>query len=135
MAIFDWKDSYSVKIKAVDEQHKILVSSLNELYEAMRNREAETVISGILKKLTDYIGIHFSFEEDLMTRHGYPDLPEHKKEHEDFVAKVSDFVEKHKAGKLMLSMEVMTFLIQWLKEHIMGSDKKYGPFLNQKGVV
>lgn len=29
----------------------------------------------------------------------------------------------------------MDFLSSWLVEHIQGSDKKYGPFLNQRGIV
>lgn len=135
MALFEWKDIYSVNIKTVDDQHQMLVASLNELFEAMRSREANAVISGILKGLIDYVGVHFSYEESLMQKHNYPGYAQHKKEHEAFVAKVSDFVEKQKAGKLMLSMEVMNFLKQWLKDHIMGSDKKYSPFLNQKGVT
>ncbi len=28
----------------------------------------------------------------------------------------------------------MAFLKDWLQDHIMGSDKKYAPFLNGKGV-
>ena len=34
----------------------------------------------------------------------------------------------------MLSMEVMSFLSDWLKNHIMKTDKQYGPYLNGKGV-
>jgi len=135
MALFDWKESYSVNIKEIDNQHKMLVSTLNELYEAMRTRQAKEIIDGILKSMSDYAGFHFSTEEALLKKHFYPEFTQHKKEHEAFVKKVSDFIEKHKAGSLMLSMEVMNFLKDWLKSHIMGVDKKYSPFLNQKGVV
>jgi hemerythrin len=31
-------------------------------------------------------------------------------------------------------MEVLNFLKGWLVKHIQGTDKKYGPFLNAKGV-
>jgi hypothetical protein len=32
------------------------------------------------------------------------------------------------------AIEVMEFLKDWLGKHILGSDKKYGPFLNAQGV-
>jgi len=31
-------------------------------------------------------------------------------------------------------MEVLNFLRKWLLNHIQGSDKKYGPHLNAKGI-
>ncbi len=135
MALFDWKESYSVNIKDVDNQHKILIRSLNELYEAMLTRKAKNVIDGILKSLSDYADFHFAFEENLMQKYKFPGFSQHKKEHEAFVTKVSEFIQKHKDGHLMLSMEVMNFLKDWLKNHIQGVDKKYSPFLNGKGVA
>jgi hemerythrin len=38
------------------------------------------------------------------------------------------------ANKLTVSSEVMKFLQDWLNKHIMGTDKKYGPFLVGQGV-
>jgi hemerythrin-like metal-binding protein len=135
MALFEWHDSYSVGVKELDNQHKMLIDTLNELFEAMRNREARAVIAGILKGLSDYVGVHFSYEENLMNKHGYPAFAEHKKAHEVFVQKVEDFYKKHEEGSLMLSMEVMNFLKDWLKTHIKGTDQQYSGFFNQKGVT
>jgi methyl-accepting chemotaxis protein/hemerythrin len=50
------------------------------------------------------------------------------------VDKVLDFEKQLKSGSVTLSMEVMKFLKDWLTGHIMGTDKKYSPFLRQKGV-
>lgn len=135
MALFEWHATYSVGIDEADKQHKMLVDTLNEVYEAMRDRATEDVIDGILKGLTDYVGVHFSFEEQLMKKHGFPGYDQHKQQHEDFKAKVGDFLKKREEGKLMLSMEVMNFLKDWLKSHIMDSDKKYGEFFKEKGVI
>lgn len=135
MALFDWKDSFSMNIKAVDEQHKMLIQTLNELHEAMLTGQAREVISGILKSLEDYTQVHFSYEEELMKRYNYPDFAKHKKEHDAFTQKVGEFIGKYQKGHLMLSLEVMNFLKDWLKNHIMGVDKGYSSFLNEKGVV
>jgi hemerythrin len=48
---------------------------------------------------------------------------------------VVEVQKKYKAGVTgTLSMEVMTFLKEWLLKHIMGCDKKYGPYLNSNGI-
>jgi hemerythrin len=134
MTLFEWKDMYSVNVAEIDNQHKLLVESLNGLYEAMLTRKAKEIIDGILKGLTDYAGVHFSYEERLMQMHGYPDYSEHKKKHEAFIKKVTDFTEKHKRGSLMVSMEVLNFLKEWLRDHILVIDKQYSTFFNEKGV-
>jgi hemerythrin len=46
-------------------------------------------------------------------------------EHEAFVRKVSDFVDDLNEARLSLSISVMNFLRDWLKNHIMVVDKKY----------
>ena len=101
----------------------MLVNSLNQLHEAMLNREAKEVIGGIIKGLYDYIGVHFSDEESQMQKYDYPEYSEHKKTHHAFVQKVGEFQTKFEEGELMLSMQVTIFLKDWLKSHIKGTDQ------------
>jgi hypothetical protein len=54
--------------------------------------------------------------------------------HEDFIQKIDALVQDFPRGRVSLSLERMAFLKDWLVEHIKGADKKYGPFLNKKGV-
>ncbi|MGE5341840.1 MAG: bacteriohemerythrin [Candidatus Omnitrophota bacterium] len=134
MPLIEWKALYRLNIKEIDNQHQMLIEILNELYDAMMSHQARETIEGILKSMADYAGVHFSYEENLMKRHNFPEFVHHKKEHDDFKIKVSDFMEKYTGGSLILSIEVMKFLKDWIKNHIQGSDKKYAPFLNEKGV-
>jgi hemerythrin len=50
------------------------------------------------------------------------------------VKKVSDLQNKFNSGEGVMTMEVMNFLRDWLNDHIIGSDTKFGPFLNEKGI-
>ncbi|MCP4148143.1 MAG: hemerythrin family protein [bacterium] len=134
MSLFIWKDEYSVNIEPIDKQHKMLIGILNELHEAMLERQSRELLAGIITSLVDYTGVHFAAEEKYMQKYNFPGYISHKKEHDNFVKKVTDFQTKHAAGSLMLSMEVMHFLRDWLREHILGTDKKYSAYFKRKGL-
>ena len=69
-----------------------------------------------------------------MELHRYPEYIHHKCEHEQLTQTVLDFQSKFQKNEVGLTIEVMNFLKDWLCQHILGSDKKYGPFLNAQGV-
>ncbi len=129
-----WDSSLQLGIIQIDEQHKQLVGMINDLHRAMKQRQAMAVTSGILERLVSYTVFHFGVEEKLFQKHGYPELNQHKKVHENLVGKVKEFKEKVEHGDATLSMELMDFLKDWLATHIKGTDKKYVPFLKQHGV-
>ena len=59
----------------------------------------------------------------------------HKAEHKKLVEKTMKFKTDFEAGKVGISIPLMDFLSNWLKDHIKGTDKKYGPFFNQNGLI
>ena len=132
MALFKWLDMYSVGISDIDEQHKELVKILNDLYQNMLDGKANEVLLSVLEKLVNYTKVHFSHEESVLTRHNYPELKAHKKEHKEFVQKIDTLLQKAKSGSKVISIELSGILKAWLREHISGSDKKYGEFLKGK---
>jgi hemerythrin len=134
MTIMTWSDALSVNIKEIDDQHKKLVSMINLLHNAMLKGEGKTIIAPILAELAAYTVYHFNTEEGYMEKHSYPSLQTHRLEHQRFVQKVGDFKSSYDEGKIGLSSEVMHFLADWLKDHIMGTDKKFGPYFNSKGL-
>ncbi|HYD31505.1 MAG TPA: bacteriohemerythrin [Azospirillaceae bacterium] len=135
MPLMNWNDKMSVGVQQFDDEHKRLVAMLNDLFDAVQAGKGKDVLGKILDGLIDYTKKHFANEEQHFTKFAYPDLAAHKKEHEDLAKQVLDVQKKYHAGNTAtLSMEVMNFLKNWLVKHIQGTDKKYGPFLNAKGV-
>jgi len=134
MSLFAWSDKYSLHIGQIDEQHKKLVGMLNELFDAMKAGKGNDVLDNVLSQLIAYTKSHFATEERLMKAHGYPGYQEHKAEHDDLTKQVLDFQQRFQARSTGLSMELMSFLKNWLINHIQGSDKSYAPFLQGKGV-
>jgi hemerythrin-like metal-binding protein len=132
--LFPWIDTYSVKIGIIDMQHKNLVNIVNELHEAMRAGHAKEKLGQILSNLIKYTQIHFGTEEKFMVSRGYPEYVQHKAEHDRLTATVLDFQRKFQQNEVGLTVDVMEFLKDWLIKHILGCDKKYAPFLNERGV-
>ncbi|MEW6219265.1 MAG: bacteriohemerythrin [Thermodesulfobacteriota bacterium] len=130
-----WKNEYSVNIREIDDQHRQLVSMINELDRAMLQGQGKQALGTILGSLISYAGSHFATEERLMRQHGFPGYEEHAGKHAKMTEKVLDLARQHEAGRPALTIEVMKFLQDWLDKHILGTDKKYGPFLNAKGVI
>ncbi len=134
MALIDWSPALDTKIGSIDGQHKKLVALINGLHEAMKTGMGKEVVAKAIDELVDYTVVHFSNEEKLMTSYGFPGYIAHKKEHDEFTQKVRKLDEDFKSGKLLITIEIMRFLKDWLTTHIQGTDQKYSPFLIGKGV-
>jgi len=132
--LFPWSETYSVKIGIVDTQHKNLVNILNELHQAMVAGHGRDKLGQVLSNLIKYAQVHFATEERLMQTHGYTDFPAHKAEHDQLTSTLKEYQGKFVANEIGLTIEMMDFLKDWLTKHILGCDKKYGPFLNAEGV-
>jgi hemerythrin len=135
MALITWKDSYSVNIKELDNQHKKLIDLINVLHDSMKEGKGKEAICNVLDQLVHYTATHFAAEEKLFLKHGYPGSQDHYLKHQDLIEQVSSLQKRFESGESVLTIEVMAFLKDWLTDHILASDKKYTSFLNSKGVM
>jgi hemerythrin len=134
MAFMDWDDKYSVGVKKMDDQHKVLIDLINQLHDAMLAGKGKQEIELVIKGLVDYTVFHFGFEENLLNENKYPGILNQQTKHKGFIKKVEEFQDDVKTGKLAIGMKVNQFLKDWLFEHIMGEDQKYTAYLNNKGI-
>ena len=134
MPLMKWNDSFSVGHPKLDIQHQELVSILNLLFDALQDGQPEEVRDQILDRLVKYTQEHFSYEEQEMQRVDYPDLADHKREHESLMAKVNDFVIAFSADASFQYPKMMTFLKAWLVRHIQQSDKACAPYFSNVAV-
>lgn len=132
--MFEWSEKYSVGIREIDEQHKKLIGMIGQLHEAMRQGKGKQVLGDVLGNLIQYTRTHFAAEERIMKANGYPDYESHKAKHEKMTNKVATIYKDYQDGKASITMEVMSFLENWLSKHILGTDMQYSPFLKGKGL-
>jgi hemerythrin len=134
MALINWSEALEVHIEEIDNQHRFLVELVNRLHDSMKTGSGNSILGPIFRSLLDYVNIHFETEEKLMRQHDYPAYAQHKLEHDELTKKAKDLEKSFQAGKLTITIEVMNFLKDWLKNHILASDQKYAPFFAQRGL-
>ena len=61
-------------------------------------------------------------------------LEAHLTKHRDLAQSVVDFREKLGAGDVQIDQAFVDFLKNWVVDHILSEDRKYSPFLNDRGV-
>ena len=135
MALIQWKEDFTVQVKAFDTHHKRLIDLINGLHDSMLTGKHQETLGKTLKELHDYTRYHFGEEERLMTQHGFEGYRAHKLQHDNFVAKVQECIRKYETGRLTMTIDIMNFLRDWLKDHIFGTDKRYSGFFGSRGVA
>lgn len=130
MALITWKDSYSVGVDLIDNDHKLLVSLINQLGDATEGGQGRDVVGSVLNVLIEYTEGHFGREELLMEKGGYPDLAAHREHHRALTSTVREKVAQYREGKTgALDRDILDFLKSWLTGHILGVDMEYRPFV------
>ncbi len=129
-----WKDEYSVGIEAIDNDHKKLLSLINQLQTASTNYTGEEFERKALDEVVNYTKYHFVREEKIMEENGYPQFEAHKKEHEAMVAEVLNRVSQYESNEEQTIDSLLEYLKSWLINHISGTDQQYSGFLKGKGV-
>jgi hemerythrin len=137
--MLQWKDSYSVNVQVIDDQHKQLFAIAGKLMDLIKSSSEEEdryeEIREVLNELKNYTEYHFDYEEQLLRRNGYDIVDDHKVQHEEFIGKLSDLQKQDIYIKQKNAMmNILTFLIDWISEHIVKEDIMYGKFLNEKGI-
>lgn len=134
MALVTWDPSYSVKVARCDAEHKKLFALLNSLHDAMAAGKGAQVIGKVVKELSDYTKVHFAAEQQLLEKTHYPALGPHLAQHRMFVNRVEQFQKDVEKGVLGQAISVVSFLQEWLTNHIKHVDQQYAAHLNANGV-
>ncbi len=130
-----WNDEFSTGIKSIDEQHKKHISLIETLYEAIADGKASDVMDTIFDDLFYHSEQHFAYEEELFKWYDYPDAEDHKNEHAELKRQLIKLKNKlYSKDNFMCEVLLLKFLEEWLINHILNTDKKFAPYLTEKGV-
>lgn len=127
VALIQWTEALSVKVSEMDNDHRVLIDLINQLASAEKigNRR---IAESVLDELLNYTIDHFNREEQFLLETGYPApaLAAHKQQHASFTETVQDIRWQYLHGfRPTINKEVLLFLRDWLKKHILVEDMKY----------
>jgi len=122
-ASLEWGPAWLTGNEVIDADHKRLVQYVNDLNKAMHAGQGRAIAADILGNLVQYTCDHFAREEAIFQQGGLAGLPQHRQEHVDLATKVQAFQRDFDAGKATLTADLMSFLREWLINHVFKSDK------------
>ena len=136
MYIVDWNEGMSVGIKAIDDDHKRLLATINRLYKAIDSDANESELENIFSDLEKYVVEHFGREEALMKKCHYQDFDAHVQQHKAFASKVPALKAKLlNADSYRVAQEVSIYLTDWLLNHIVTEDHAAIDSFEQCGLI
>jgi len=130
---FSWSADYATGVDEIDAQHRELLAQIDRLLGALRSDPA--AVRRLLDFLGDYALSHFELEERLMERQAYPEAEAHRAAHASFVGAFGRIRYDYDLDGLTEGMVelISSWLVEWLKDHILGTDRKLGRWLTAQG--
>lgn len=131
-----WSESLSVNNIQIDNQHKELISKLNDYLNAYDDKKPKDKLVEMFKYLSDYTRVHFNSEERLMMQYNYPGYNFQKLQHANFTKTLDAFQKEFSENGSNLTLMIKTnhLLVDWLVNHIGKTDKELGDYLQDKMV-
>ena len=130
--LFVWDDNCKTGIAEIDQDHEGLVNLVNDLYEAMQDGSGGALLLPIFSALKHYTETHFTKEELFMVECDAPDQEKHFQEHKLMMAKLADLESRHRKGEAAISLQTLSFLRDWLKNHICVVDQAMASQIKNK---
>ncbi len=131
----------NVGVAEFNKQHLRLVSyavEFNQLVEELATRQPEASdwrkVDALFSRISLFVSTHFREEEEQMEKLGYPDYPEHKKQHDKFVDNLAKIQSQINDRNVKFKGKLSTLLWDWLYNHINEVDVQYRDFFAEKGV-
>lgn len=133
----EWSDRLAIGINTIDSQHKELFKRINSLVQAIKEHRCKDEIDGVIKFLEDYAKVHFAEEEKHMREAGYSGLEEQRREHKKYLDALKDLQEQAALPRVHgssydLSATTNQVVVDWIVDHIIKVDVKFGTFLNSR---
>lgn len=123
MGHLKWTSDLNTGIDVIDNQHQRIVDYINALYDATQTQDREQV-GAVIEQLIEYTLSHFTFEEEMMEQADYPFSKAHKRVHELFARRVTEFQQRYSLGE-DVAEQLITLLKTWLVNHIRRDDADY----------
>ena len=130
--MYEMKKEYFTGIQLIDDEHAQLFDYANQIYELLKDEfiaDKYDNIRDLLQKLMDYAKKHFADEESYMESIQYKKIFTQKMQHQAFVDELEKYdleeIDQMEDQEAVIS-KMLTFVTDWLVEHILHLDTQIG---------
>ena len=124
----EWQERYKTKVSEFEKMYESLVEMTNKSIETVEKSDPEAIYE-ILAEFTNNFNTYFSEEEKILRKFEYPEIHQHRQAHKAFIKRMLYFRRGSEENSKSVSEEVLKFLKQWRKVHLLENDKEYFPFV------
>ena len=135
---FLWTESLRTGHDTIDRQHQELYDSFRGVTQLldMPDVNMKYWFGMVMRKTEEYVLTHFTDEEKLMAELRYPDLAQHRLQHQEIVEalKVRQMTFKllqTEAEKMAEARVLLCFINDWLNDHVLVSDQALVDFIRR----
>ena len=128
-----WDEGIGTGVDTMDTEHRLQVSLVNALEEAIRSGPDAALVDRTLQQLVDFTSVHFHSEELMMRLYSYPQLENHALAHRKLMEQVERLRDQQRANETGDAMETIAELRGWLVNHIKSMDQAFALWLARNG--
>lgn len=132
-----WRSDFEIGVLEVDGQHREIFARFDQLLHAIDAGKGKEEVVKTLNFLDEYTRYHFSREEALQQRYGYPHIEMHRAEHQHFIDTLNAIHAKYllSGSSDAVVKQTSQALQEWLINHICNIDRALAPFLDNHPLV
>lgn len=130
MIAVEWNKKFEVGHERIDFEHKIFLNLIREASLLPERQISRQRVLMHLNEVKQYAVFHFTSEENIMFDVDYPDIEQHKREHEMLLALFDKRVHQYRSEEIDLE-EVVAFLFEWFALHTTQVDTRLAQYISQ----
>ncbi|WP_047043224.1 bacteriohemerythrin [Vibrio mexicanus] len=131
--LMEWSSELDIGLAEINRQHQTLLHLINELNHLLKHNYGLASVKRVVQGLIGYTANHFKYEEILFEQVGYSGTKAHIEKHNNLVGQVLEFQKRVESGE-DIGEELLSFLKDWLRTHIMSEDKAYSKTFIDNGL-
>jgi hemerythrin len=118
----------------MDDQHAVLMDTMNELSQSVACGGGREQVCEDLNRLIEFTRLHFSSEERLLEENEYPKVSEHRQAHQRLLVQIEEAANRVRHAQGVHIGSLLSFLHGWYMSHVEDLDQPYGEWLNERGI-
>lgn len=123
-----FSERFSVLVDDMDSDHNRIFGYVNAIHKQIKEGASLVDKAASFRAMAAFTTEHFTREEEMMERLGYPEIESHRELHKELLETVGGYAQALETGEPVNLIGALNFLNEWLRVHIQTVDRRYGEF-------